>query len=245
MKILTTIYIWLVGGIYAILFSLIYTRKMNKNGPDKVFPSMQKSLRRLFKILFIKVKVEKNINFEEGKQYIFMPNHVSFIDIPLFGAYLPFFANALEAESHFKWKIYGNLIKAFQQIPVRRENPKSSIRSYEIAKERLRNGRSIIVFPEGHRAEDGKLKTFKKLPFAFAKDAGFDIVPVGLSGVQKLSPKGKLWVKPSKVIIRYGDIIKYDDIKNMEIEDLMSTVRNQIINLVDDYSENDLVSVQK
>jgi len=231
----TTIYIWLVGGTYAILFAIIYAHKMNKKGPDAVFPKLQKSLRRLFKILFIKITVEKDIQFEEGKSYIFMPNHVSFIDVPLFGAYLPFYANALEAESHFKWKIYGKLIKAYQQIPVRRENPKSSIKSYEIAKERLKIGRSIIVFPEGHRTEDGKLKNFKKLPFAFAKDAGVDIVPVGLSGVQALSPKGTIWVKPTKVTIRYGKIIKYEDLKNMEIEELMEKVRTEIISLVDDY----------
>lgn len=241
MKLLTTIYIWLVGGTYAILFALIYTRKMNKKGAEVVFPKMQKSLQRLFKILFIRVKVEKEIEFEKGKAYIFMPNHVSFIDVPLFGAYLPMYANALEAESHFRWRIYGKLIKAYQQIPVRRENPKSSIKSYEIAKERLQNGRSIIVFPEGHRAVDGKLKNFKKLPFVFAKDAGFDIVPVGLSGVQKLSPKGKLMIKPTKITIRYGEIIKYDQLKDIPIEDLMEKVRLQVIDLVDDYSENDLV----
>lgn len=240
MKFFTTIYIWLVGGIYAILFAKIYTKKMEKNGPEKVFRKMQKSLRRLFKILFIKVEVENSIKYEEGKQYIFMPNHVSFIDVPLFGAYLPFYANALEAESHFSWKIYGKLIKAYEQIPVRRENPKSSIRSYEIAKERLKNHRSIIVFPEGHRAIDGKLKNFKKLPFVFAKEAGVDIVPVGLSGVQKLSPKGTIWVKPSKVIIRYGEVIKYEEIQKMDIDELMEKVRKQIIGLVDDYSETDL-----
>jgi 1-acyl-sn-glycerol-3-phosphate acyltransferase len=245
MKILTTIYIWLIGGTYAILIALFYTHKMNKQSPDVVFPQLQKSLQRLFKILFIRINVENNNQLEVGKQYIFMPNHVSFIDVPLFGAYLPFFANALEAESHFKWRIYGKLIKAFEQIPVRRENPKSSIKSYEIAKERLKIGRSIIVFPEGHRALDGKLKNFKRLPFVFAKEAGVDIVPVGLSGVQKLSPKGTILVKPSKITIRYGEIIKYDDLKNMEIEDLMEKVRIQIINLVDDYSEDDLIKSQK
>jgi len=240
MKFFTTIYIWIVGGLYAIFFAKIYAHKMNKKGPENVFPKMQKSLRRLFKILFIKVEVENSIEYEENKQYIFMPNHVSFIDVPLFGAYLPFFANALEAESHFSWKIYGKLIKAYEQIPVRRENPRSSIKSYEVAKERIKNNRSIIVFPEGHRAVDGKLKNFKKLPFVFAKEAGVDIVPVGLSGVQKLSPKGTIWVKPSKVVIRYGEVIKFEDIQKMEVEELQEKVKSQIINLVDDYSEIDL-----
>ena len=56
----------------------------------------------------------------------------------------------------------------------------------------LEDGNSVITFPEGGRAVDGKLKPFKRGPFKMAVSAKKKIVPVTISGLARWYPKGTL-----------------------------------------------------
>jgi len=245
MKYIISIYIWIVATLYLSWFSIVFLVKLRKHGPEKVFNQFKRALQRLFKLLFIRVTVVEEEVVDTTKTYVYMPNHVSFIDAFLFGAYLPTCGNAIEADRNFKWPVYGKLITAYEQIPINRNNVRSSIKTFQIAKERILKGRSIVVFPEGHRTQTGYLEKFKKLPFVFAKDAGVDIIPVGVTGMQKLSPKGSLWIKPTKITIKYGKVIKAEDVKNMDVDELMNLVRKKVIELVDDYTEEEILEFEK
>ncbi len=245
MKYVATFYIWIVSSIYLFWFINYFTYKFKKHGPEKMFYKASKALRRLFKLMFVKVIVIEEEPIDRTKPYIFMPNHVSFIDAFLFGAYLPVCGNSIEADRNFKWPLYGKMITAYEQIPINRNNIRSSIKTFEVAKERLKKGRSIIVFPEGHRTKSGYLQKFKKLPFVFAYNADADIIPVGVSGMLKLNPRNSIWMRPTTIILRYGKVIKKEEIKDMKVEDLMNLVRKQIIDLVDDYTEDDIIAYEK
>jgi len=245
MKYLIAFYIWLVSAIYFLWFAMVFIVRLRKHGPEKVFKKFEGALQRFFKLIFVKVTVIEEEKIDVSKTYVYMPNHVSFIDAFLFGAYLPTCGNAIEADRNFKWPIYGKLITAYEQIPIDRNNVRSSIKTFQVAKERIQKGRSIVVFPEGHRSLTGYLEKFKKLPFVFAKDCGADIIPVGVTGMQKLSPKGSFVIRPAKITIKFGKPIKAEDAKNMKVEELMALVRKRVIDLVDDYTEEEQLEFEK
>ena len=233
MKYIYTPYVWFVGGLSFIFISMYELIGVKFTTPEKLFPFVSRFFRFLLKILFIRVKVEYHEEIDTKKTYIFMPNHSSFIDVVLAGAYIPVYVNALEDESHFNWFYYGKVIKAYEHIPISKKNPRKALQSFEIAKQYLKRGRSIIVFPEGHRSEDGKVKRFKKIPFRFVKDANVDLVPVGFSGLKKLRQKGKVWMSPGKLKIAYGKIITIKEIKELTTDELMEKTRNSVINLIE------------
>ena len=232
-KYIYTPYAWVVGSHLTILIFIYQLIGVKFTTTDKLYPFVACCLKFFFKILFIKVDVSFEEEFDTSKSYIFMPNHTSFIDVFLAGAYLPVYVNAIEAESHFKWFVYGKVIAAFEQIPISQKNARSALKSYEIAIERLKNGRSIIVFPEGHRSDDGKVKRFKKIPFNFVKNADVDLAPIGFVGVKNFRAGSKIWLKPCKMKVKFGKIITKEEIKQLTTEELMKKTRDIILDLAE------------
>ncbi len=196
--------------------------------PKKTFPIISFLFRAVFKLLFIEVEVIYDEPLDKNKPYIFMPNHTTLWDVFAAGAFFPNYIVALEADSHFKWFFYGLAIKAYGQIPMNRRNPKAAWTAYQKAIDKLKQGISIIVFPEGTRSKTGKLQKFKKIPFKFVKEAGVDLVPVGFVGLFDLSPEVKTWIKPTRVKIHFGKPIPRERIKQMTVEELMEYTYNQI-----------------
>lgn len=84
-------------------------------------------------------------------------------------------------------------------------------RTMELTKELLKNGSSILFFPEGHRSRDGYLTRFYSGAFKLALEFNVPIIPVCLTGTETLLPPGRLWLAPSKIIIKVLDPV-YPDI---------------------------------
>ncbi len=240
MKYLVSIYMYVIAFIFILLtlFLQIIIRPFAR--PEKSFPVISFMFRLLFRLMFIRWEVIYDEPLDKNKPYIFMPNHTTLWDVFVAGALFPKYVSALEAHTHFKWPIYGWAIKAYGQIPINRKNPKASWRAYQQAMKKLKQGISIIVFPEGTRSPDGKLQKFKKIPFKFAKESGADLVPVGFVNLVKLSPVNTKWIQPTKIKVHFGKPITSEEIKNMTIEELMERTYNEIKRL----SEQDNDSAQ-
>jgi len=187
------------------------------------------------RILFVRTKIIYEEEIDKNGTYIFMPNHTSIIDVLLASAYWPVNINAIEAHKHFKWFLYGKIIRIFGQIPINRNSATGSLKSFEIAKERLKIKRSIIVFPEGTRSRNGELRAFKNLPFKFAKESNTTIVPVAMLGILKMSPENSFWIKPAKVTIVFGKQIKTEQINELKFTELREKVKNDIVRMKNKY----------
>jgi len=233
MKYIVSVYMWVFGLLLfsiMVLFSLIGVYIF----PIKTFePTLKASFRLLFKLLFMKVEVVGSENIESGKTYLFMSNHVSVFDAPLTAGFIPRNFRAIEADSHFKWFGYGALIKRMGNIPINRNNVRESLKSINKAVEYLKNGRSMLIFPEGHRSLDGEMRPFKKLPFHMAKEAGVDIIPFGISGLFRVKAKNNWLVQPTRIQVKYGKPISAETIKKLSKDELMEHTREKIAELVE------------
>jgi 1-acyl-sn-glycerol-3-phosphate acyltransferase len=233
MKHLTSAYAWIVGGLYFILLLFLYIIISFFIRQKTLDPFIKKSLKLLFKILFIKVQSEGEENVEPEKTYLFMSNHESLFDIPLLEAYVPAFVRGVEALRQFKWPVYGWAIRRAGNIPIDRKNIHASIKSMKVTEKTLKKGKSIIILPEGHRTLDGKLGPFKKLPFHLAKQANVPIIPIGLSGLFELKHKGSWLIRPRPVKITFGQPIPPEQIQSLSTEELRDRVRDGIQALIE------------
>jgi 1-acyl-sn-glycerol-3-phosphate acyltransferase len=190
-------------------------------------------MRFLFFLMGTTVEVEGQQYVIPGKTYLFMSNHVSLVDPPLLGGFIPGTVRGLEAQVHHSWPLYGWVMKRLGNVPIDRESIHKSVISFRNVQDLLEDGRSMIILPEGHRTLDGQTKPFKKLPFAMAKQTNNGIIPIGLSGLYHLKRKGSWIIRPSKIKISFGPEITRDQIASFSIPELRDHVQKEIAKLVE------------
>ncbi len=135
---------------------------------------------------------------------VYMANHQSYLDIPALFATLPGETSMLAKRSLFRLPFFGWAMRAGGFVPVDRDDKTSARSSFDEAADRLRQGASVLVFPEGRRSLDGRLGPLQRGGFLLAIRTGRRIVPVGIEGSLAIQPKGSLVLRPGTLTLRYG-----------------------------------------
>jgi 1-acyl-sn-glycerol-3-phosphate acyltransferase len=97
--------------------------------------------------------------------------------------------------------------------PVLRK--KLNDKAYKKALSGLNEGRYVVIFPEGGRSKDGKLKKAKNGAVRLAIHARVPIVPVGLIGTYDIMPKGAFFPRFIKARVKIGKPLTYDKYYNL------------------------------
>lgn len=151
----------------------------------------------------IKVTAHGAENVPEGS-FMFASNHQSLLDILVLGATLP---------GDFKWAAKRSLmtipflgwhLQLAGHVPVDRAAGKRAavdvIQRFEAV---LREGKPLLMFPEGTRSETGAVSAFKTGGFYAAVRAGKPVVPVALDGAADLLSKGAIFIGPHAPELRH------------------------------------------
>ena len=139
----------------------------------------------------VKLKVAGLEKLDPSRQYIFMVNHQSNVDIPILVQSLPCFQLRWIAKKELLWvPFFGWAMWATKHITVDRARPISAVKSLRRAKQRIAAGISVVVFPEGTRSRDGQVQRFKKGGFLLAVETNTEIVPIAIKGSRDLLPSG-------------------------------------------------------
>lgn len=146
---------------------------------------------------------------------IFASNHVSWYDVFVLAATLPRYAFVAKAEL-LRIPIFGAGARAVGTVAIERDNRKSAFASYDAAAAQVREGRPVIVFPEGTRGRAYSLRPFKKGPFVLAIAAQVPVIPVVVHGTMAIMPKGAWRIRPGVVDLHLLDPVPttgltYDD----------------------------------
>jgi 1-acyl-sn-glycerol-3-phosphate acyltransferase len=89
---------------------------------------------------------------------------------------------------------------------------------------------SVLLFAEGTRSETGEIQQFKRGAFNLAGKVGFPIIPVSISGSNKIMQKGSLKINPGTIRVHFDKPVSTENIKTRQDEiDLMNRVREIII----------------
>ncbi|MCX6583549.1 MAG: lysophospholipid acyltransferase family protein [Candidatus Aminicenantes bacterium] len=140
-------------------------------------------------------------NIEPGKQYVIMMNHISLFDPFIFTANFPGRFLAFQEQKHFRWILYGWIMRKMGHIAIRRDIPRKAVEDLKKGPEVLRKRKdfSLIIFPEGTRSLTGKLGAFKRGAFLMTLDAGVDILPIIQIGGFRIKQKKGWLIRPGKL----------------------------------------------
>lgn len=142
-------------------------------------------------LLPIKVKGHENINHKQS--YVFVANHQGSFDIFLIYGFLGRNFKWMMKKSLRKLPLVGKACESAGFIFVDKSGPRKIHETIEQAFRVLKNGTSLVVFPEGARTYDGKMRSFKKGAFQLADELQLPVVPLTIDGSFNILPRtGKL-----------------------------------------------------
>jgi 1-acyl-sn-glycerol-3-phosphate acyltransferase len=160
----------------------------------------------LLRAVFAGLEVEGLENVEPSQPCFFAANHQSWIDIPALFAALPVPVLFVAKRELGRVPFLGWFMKGMGMVLVDRDDRKEAVRSVAAAAERLRQGWSLLSFPEGTRS-DGRVQCFKTATFAAAIEAGAPVVPIALEGAGCILPRNSLKGRPGRVRVAVGEPI--------------------------------------
>ena len=138
---------------------------------------------------------------------LIVSNHQSILDPPLIGGATRRRIYFLAKAELFRIPVFGWLIRALHARPVRREG--SDPRALRTAALLLKEGKALLVFPEGTRSLDGRLGEGKPGVGMLAVTSGAPVVPAYVSGTLEALPKGAVWPRRSQVSVSFGPALHF------------------------------------
>jgi len=183
----------------------------------------------LLKISNVQVSVLGTENISTEQPQIFMSNHQSDFDILIVLAYLPGQFRWLAKKELFRIPMFGKAMKNAGYIEIDRQNHERAMQNLAEASRKIREGKSVMSFPEGTRSKDGTIKAFKKGMFHLALQAEVPIVPITIIGASEIMPKRSLKINPGRItmiIDRPIDVTAYTEDSRPE---LIARVRSVIM----------------
>jgi 1-acyl-sn-glycerol-3-phosphate acyltransferase len=171
----------------------------------------------------VRVRVSGLERLDPKRSYVFAANHQSIYDIPIVFSALPYQLRIVAKESLGRIPFMGWHLHRAGHLLVDRKNPGADI-VHKMAR-LVREGSSLIVFPEGTRSVDGTLGRFKKGSFLVALGAKLPVVPVTIEGSRHVMQKGRLMVRPGEVLLTVHDAVPTESVRREEVRALAEQVR--------------------
>jgi len=221
--VLTTIFF----GILAIFASFV---DMKGRLPHKVAGIWARSILALSPI---ELTVKGLSNIDPDKSYIYMSNHQSNYDIPILLGHLPVQFRWLAKIELFRIPLFGYAMKRAGYICIDRSNRESAFESLKKAAGIIRDGVSVMIFPEGTRSNDGNIGSFKKGGFVLAIESGVPILPVIIRGTFSVMSRSSLLIKPGKVTLEILKPVEASGFTKETKDELMEKIRNIMRESVD------------
>lgn len=159
--------------------------------------------RVLLAVSGVKVKVEGLEHIDPHGSYVFIANHLSYMDTPVVLAHVPVQFRFLAKRGLFQIPFLGTHLSRAGHIPVPREDPRAAVKTLQTAATTIQEKKiSLLVFPEGGRSHDGHLRPFKEGGAYIAIRAGVPLTPTILLGTRNVLPYGSGVPKSGEVILR-------------------------------------------
>jgi len=176
----------------------------------------------------IRVEVSGLGRVPAGVSCIFLANHVSNLDPPVIFPVLPRMNSVLLKKELMRIPLLGTAMKMGKFVPVDRGNRREAAKaSVTAAADALKSGLNMLIFAEGTRAKDGRLQPFKSGPFYLAMQTGAPIVPMVISGTEKMMRKHSAAIYPGLAKVEF--LAPIDPAQYATREELMRAARAAMI----------------
>jgi long-chain acyl-CoA synthetase len=210
---------------------------LNETVPDLRIPQasclfsfVNKCLKLFFRV-YNSLRIYGRIQIPARGPYILAPNHQSYVDAPVVLSGLTcrqiktcyFFAT----EQHVRSKFRRALADKNNTIIMEQAHLKESIQKLAQV---LKEGKNIVIFPEGSRTHDGELGDFK-LSFAIlSKELNIPIIPVCIRGAYDALPRHRKYLYPRHIEVHYlPPVIPTSDITYQQLADKVKKAIQKVL----------------
>jgi 1-acyl-sn-glycerol-3-phosphate acyltransferase len=163
---------------------------------------------------------------------VLVANHIAAFDILAVAAVIPAPFAFIAKQELGRIPFFGKAMESAGHIFVDRSDRQKSIQSLRRAGEKMRREHStVIIFPEGTRSQTGALQPFKKGAFMLALEGGVRILPVVISGSDRILHVRSLRITPGTIHLHFGEPVEPGAPGEQGTESLMEAVRGRMLGL--------------
>ncbi len=162
---------------------------------------------------------------------VYAVNHISALDIPTLYAALPFQFRIMAKKELFRYPFLGWHLRRSGQIPIERDNARSSLRGLIAASKTVHSGMPLLVFPEGGRSADGQVKPFLSGAFYVAIKAGVPVVPMAIVGTFEAAPMNSFVIKPRPLTLLVGEPVSTKEFNPRAMDQLAAITQKAVEDL--------------
>jgi 1-acyl-sn-glycerol-3-phosphate acyltransferase len=242
-----SLYVWISFGITVLIWLclLAVSRLFDR---DPVLYRTGYLFRKLGKVLTKinpawKVHISGETISNPRYPYVVVCNHQSMADIPLISN-LPWEMKWMAKEELFKIPVVGWMMRLAGDISVDRKNPRSGALAFIKAKDILEHKCSVMIFPEGTRTLDGRVRPFTDGAFHLAIKSKVPILPLVVEGSRDCIPKNS-WIfgKPSDIYLKVLPPIETSLLTMQDVPALRNDVRTAIMKQIAEWRSVPIESV--
>lgn len=172
----------------------------------------------------VRIKGRRNIPWR--RSCVLVSNHQSMLDIlVLYHLFVPY--KWVSKKENFRIPIIGWNMRLNNYLEIERGQKNSYEKLMKKARQLLRMGSSVLMFPEGTRFPGGQLGPFKVGAFRMAIDNKVDIIPIVLDGTARALPKkGAILTGFTRIVVNVLEPISFSSFEGMSPRDLQIKVRD-------------------
>lgn len=152
-------------------------------------------------LTLVRVKVRGRENIDPETSYVFVANHQGAYDIFTVYGWLGHNFRWMMKKELRKIPLVGYACEKAKQVYVDNSTPTRVRETMKKAEALLAGGMSVVVFPEGARTWDGKMRTFKRGAYALAMEFNLPVVPLTIDGAFDVMPRFKKLPRPGKITL--------------------------------------------
>ncbi len=181
--------------------------------------------RKLVSLSGTKVEVKGAENIPSDRAVLIVANHQSNFDIPILLGYVDTpkgFIAKVELET---FPVVNRWMRLMECVFMDRNDMRQSAKAIMQGIKNLKNGYSMVVFPEGTRSENGDLLEFKAGAFKLATKSGVDILPITISGSKDIMKKGSKRIRPANVTVTVSKPIEITEEMKQDTFTLTETIK--------------------
>ncbi len=232
-RLIVSMYVWLTVSVlilfWSILLAVIRTtdRDPVRYRTGLCFRKLGVAMTRVnpfWQTAFEGIRVEN-----PRRPYVVVSNHQSMADIPIISR-VPWEMKWVAKEELFKLPFVGWMLRLAGDIPLNRKDRRSGAKMLMAAEKYLAGRCSVMMFPEGTRSVDGRVRQFTDGAFYLAIRAGVPVLPMAIDGSQACLPKhSMIFGDPASVRVCILPPVETTGWKTEAAGELRDHVRSMIV----------------
>ncbi len=224
---------------------MFYLEQLRKKDPDKSVKLAQKTISRVLRLMIlvtgttVDVRGLENIPSEGG--VLFVSNHRGFFDIHAGYGYTPKTFGFVAKKEMQSYPLLSNWMTLGNCLFLDRHNLKSGLKTILEGIEKLKQGTSVWICPEGTRSKSEdilELKEFHEGSFKMAEKADVPVIPVAITGTAEMFEKQLPKIRKSRIVLEYGKPIYPKELDKETQKRIGAYTRGLIIEMLKTHAQS-------